>query len=273
MQVGFRYVMFFMGAVALIYGLISLISGSSLFIPGSAGGVLDSVDQGTNYTWSSESIRLVELGGHRQVQQAARGTTVNLATNKFQAVVAGVLPERTTYTSDGQFTKSLTESDQLGEDGSWQVVTNYCGGAPTVPANTLQMPTPDELKAADPKIQTTEGTDPFGHQAWILSIKATPIIVKRLMWLPFFNQALKADPASMPWVISTSERKKINAGDFKTLNGQVWINRDGTRKIEQIDLKIAIDGGSEYRFLAQIVPVSSPDQNLNTLSYSPPSCN
>lgn len=264
-----RYVFLFMGGAALIYAVVHLILGSSLFIPHTADGVLDSVSDREAYTWSSESVRLVTLGGHKMRQDAARGAIVDLAGDKFQTQIAGVLPGRTDYVSDGKYTISLTDTgDQTGQ--GWQMVTNACGGAPAVPAKTLEMPSPDDFKAADPSLATDQGTI-FGQQAWVINFKATPTIVEKLLWLPFFDAALKSAPNSMPWVISDSEREKIEAGQFKTLSGQLWVNRNGTRLIQQIDLKVQIDGGSKYRFLAQNVPTTAPNP-LAGLSLGPARC-
>lgn len=268
-RLGMRYAFFFMGAVALIYAVVHLIVGSSLFIPHSADGVLDSVSDRSSYTWSSESVRLVTLGGHLMRQDAARGAIVDLDQNKFQVQVAGVLPDRSYYDSDGNYTISLTDSDEQSGVG-WQLVTDVCNGAPAIKASTLEMPSPDDFKAADPSLETDQGTV-FGQQAWVIDFKATPTIVEKLLWLPFFDAALKNDPDTEQWVISDSERKKIEAGDFKTISGKVWVNRNGTRLIQQIDLKIQIDGGSKYRFLAQNVQTTDSDP-LSSLSLGKANC-
>jgi len=269
-QTVFRYIVFFMGAVALIYALFTLISGSALFVPSSTNGILDSVEQGSSYTWNSQTVRLVNLTGQQQEQDAARGATIDLERNKFQAQVVGVLPQRTLFVSDSKLAIRLSEEQQL-EGDSWDLVTDFCSGAESVDASTLQMPSADEIKAADPSVETDQGTV-FGQRAWVLSFTATPDIVKRLLWLPFFDQALEGFPSERPWVLSDFERQAIEAGDFKTIDGQVWINRSDQRKIQQIDLRIEINGGSKYRFLAQLVPAADDADALAETSLTQPEC-
>lgn len=268
-QTVMRFTIFFMGAVALIYGGITILLGSSLFIPRSADGVLDSVKEPSSYTWNSQSVRLVKLGGRELEQHAARGAIVDLGRNKFQASIVGVLPERAYYVSDGKYTIRLTDVGQESGQG-WEKVTDVCNEAPSISAETLAMPTVEEIKAGDPEIATDEGTI-FGERAWVLNFEATPEIVERLLWLPFFDQALKATPEEMPWVISEEEREKINNGQFKTVSGELWVNREGERRLQQIDLKIEIEEGSRYRFLAQNV-IAESENSLAELDLGPADC-
>lgn len=283
----FRVALLFMCAVAVIYGIVSMILGSSLFIPRSAEGVLESVETPSFYAWTSESVRAVDLAGAKQRQDAVRSAVVDTAANKFQVLVVGVLPERTTYVSDGNYAIRLTESAQSeyaaqGESGPppWELVTDYChrtsdpADSEPIPVSTVQMPTAEMFLGADPEIDTDEGTI-LGERAWVIDFKLTPEILKQLMWLNFFDRAAKANPGEAPWVISKAERQLIEAGEYDVDYAKVWVTRKEPRQIAQIDVRFQIGGGeaplSDYRFLAQQVPsVNQEADNLNNINLGNP---
>jgi hypothetical protein len=262
----FRYILIFMGVAAIGYGLVSVISGSSLFIPKTANGVLDSVANPKAYTWNSQSVRLFKLANTSLQQDAARGVSLNKETNKFQINLAGVLPELNYIVSDGNYAVILNESDQ----SNFSLFTDVCNNQPAIEASTLDMPSAEDIKQADPKLITDQATI-FAERAWQIDFTATPTIISKLLWLPFFDQAFKNDPNSMSFVISDSERKKIEAGEFKTISASALINRSGERLIQQIDVTIEIDENSKYRFMAQRVPSSSSDA-LDDIDLGPAQC-
>lgn len=237
----------FMLVVTVAYALISAILGSSLFIPQDAEGVLDSVQNRSSYTWSSESIRRVKLAGREHEQHAARSATVDLARNKFQLLVAGVLPERMIYVSDGKYVISLSESDQA--DGlPWHKITDVCGGAPAIPAKTVAMPSAELIKAASPKLVSDKETV-MGRRAWRIDFELTPQIAEQLLWIPFFEQAA---PEQMEWVFNPSELERLRAGEFEVDYASAWVTRD-ERRLIKIDTRFTIDEGSSWRILAQLV--------------------
>jgi hypothetical protein len=262
----FRYVLIFMGVAALGYGIVSIVSGSSLFIPKTANGVLDSVENPKAYTWNSQSVRLFKLANTNLQQDAVRGVSLNTETNKFQINLAGVLPELNYIISDGNYAIILNENNQ----SNFSLFTDICNNQPAIDASTLEMPSAGDIKQAEPKLITDKATI-FGERAWQIDFTATPTIVSKLLWLPFFDQAFKNDPNSMSFVISDSERQKIEDGDFKTVSASALINRSGERLIQQIDVRIEIDENSKYRFMAQRVPSSSSDA-LDNIDLGPAQC-
>lgn len=237
----------FMLGVTVIYAGVNLILGSSLFIPQDAEGVLNSVKAKNSYTWSSESIRRVELAGEEQEQHAARSATVDLERNKFQLLAAGVLPERMLYVSDGKYVISLSESAQA--DGlPWQKATDVCGGAPPIPVDTVTMPSAEEIKGASPKLVSDKETV-MGERAWKIDFRLTPQIAERLLWLRFFEEAA---PEQMEWVFNPDELERLRAGQFEVEHASAWVTRD-ERELIKIDTRFTIDEGSSWRILAQLV--------------------
>jgi hypothetical protein len=260
----------FMAGVALIFGGYSIIANSSLFVPRSSEGILEDVVVPGHYGWSSESIRLTEIEGVKlDPQAAARGVIVNTENDKFVVIAAGVEPNRVFYTSDSNFTVRLDESAMAESDADWTRVSDICSGEPAISSSTVTMPGPEEFKVANPEVQSDEGTV-FGQRAWRLTFQATPEIVEKLMLLPFFTEAT-AGERTAEWVISNQERELIEAGKFSTDEGLVWINRDGDRQIQQIDLRIVLDNGTKYRFLAQRT-VGDVDTALNELDHGDDNC-
>jgi hypothetical protein len=237
-----------MAAITAVFAVINLILGSSLFIPRSAEGVLDSVQEPVSYTWSSESIRRVTLAGEEQEQHAARSATVDSELNKYQLLVAGVMPERTFYVSDGDYTLTLDESSQAG-GLPWTLITDYCGGAPSIPAETVLMPSAAEIKAAAPEIVSDEATF-LGERAWEIEFEPTSEILEQLLWVPFFEAA---EPDRLGWVLPADELDSLRAGRFSVDYAAALVTRDA-RRLAQIDVRFEIEDGSAWRVLAQIVP-------------------
>jgi hypothetical protein len=266
----------FMGGAALIFTAGSLIFNSSLFIPRSADGVLKSIKAADHYDWSSESVRLFKPGPRAESlqQDAVRGVVVDIKNNKFVVIAAGVEEQKAIYTSDGQFTARLDEQ-RANDDSSdgrtrWDLVTDVCNQAPAISAQTVTMPSPQDLLAAKPKMDSDQGTV-FGQRAWRMSFTVTPTIVNKLLLLDFFTAANSGDRRASEIIISDSEREAITNGQFKTDQAWLWVNRSGDRQIQQIDARITLDNGNGYRFLAQRTRDGSSG-DLNNLDQGDPGC-
>lgn len=260
-QVALLVFLLLVGAIAVI----NLILGSSLFIPKSAEGVLDSVEEPPSYTWSSESIRRVDIAGQTQEQHAARSATIDLEENKFQNIVAGVLPLRALFISDGKYTIMMDESSAAaGAPG--RIITDVCHGAPTIPAKLTRMPTAAEIKAASPKLVSDTETV-FGRRAWRIDFDLTPEMIDKLLWLSFFEQAT---PEEMDWVMSDKELEKVRSGDYTVEFASAYVTRDD-RRLAMIDTRFRIDEGSGWRVLAQLVP-NEQERPLAATDLGEPSC-
>jgi len=241
-------VILFMAAATALYAGYTLIANSSIFVPQGADGVLKAIEPDPAYGWGSESVRLLDLGGSKTQQDAVRGVIVNTELNKFRVQQQGVLPERTYYYSDGKFTAQLDEN-RIDADFPWVRVTDICNDAPTIPADEVTLPTPQDFLDASPQLQTDEGTF-LGDRAWVIDFTPSPAIVSRLLMLDFFTTVTDGEPESA-WVISDKERKLIAEGEFTSPRASIWVNYNGNREIRQIDMIIELDGGSSYRILAQ----------------------
>lgn len=250
----------FLGLLTLIavIAVINMILGSSLFIPKSAEGVLDSVSEAPAYTWSSESVRRVSVQGQEQEQHAARSATIDLEQNKFQNLVAGVLPMRTIFISDGKYTIRMDE-ETTATSSPGRMITDACDGAPAIPAELTRMPTAQEIKASHPKLVSDKETV-FGKRAWRIDFELTPQIIDKLLWLSFFEQAT---PQEMDWVMSEKELEKVRAGDYTVDFASAYVTRDD-RLLAMIDTRFQVDEGSAWRILAQLVPNQEERPLANT---------
>lgn len=252
----FKAVMLFMGAVALIFGVYSLVSGSSLFIPKTADGIIESVEVPNSYAWNVQIIRKVRLPGQDPSvppieQHSMKGAVVDQDANKFQAKVAGVFPLEAIYNSDGVATTRLFNGDT-----TWAYVTDVCSDKPAAPVTSVLMPDPEMLKAADPKLESDEATF-FGKRAWLLDITPTQEMIEQMFWLDFFD-TVNVNPALNDYVLSKEQRELIKAGDYTVTDGTVLIAYDKPRYIGQIDMRMKV-GESEYRIMAQYVPLNETD--------------
>ena len=243
-----------MAAIAILYTVVSAIAGSSLFIPRSAADVLDSVEMPPIYTWSSETVRLVDFAGEEQRQDSVRSATVDTETDKFQVLTTGNLPEQSLFVSDGNYTIFLDETSQDDETG-WVLATDYCNGAPTIPVETVSMPAAQLIAQANPEIVTDKGVV-LGVRAWELEFDLQPELIRKLMWIDFFETAA---PDQMEWVISSSELERIDAGEYTVDYARAWVSRD-ERQLAQIDVRFTIEGGSRYRFLTQLVQNNAAEE-------------
>lgn len=261
----FKSVMLFMGAVALIYGGYNIISGASLFTPSSAKGVLKAVNTPDSYAWNSQVIRSVVLpGGDTPTEQhSVRGAVVDTKNNKFQTTVINVLPTTVTFNSDGRYTLQLAKGSS-----DWQIMTDVCNGDPAVPATTVQMPTPEQLLDANPKMETDEATF-FGQRAWELSFEPTPEIISQVFWLDFFDDVILVDTLN-DWVLSKSDREALKAGDFEAIEGTALVIYNEPRYIAQLDMRFKL-GSSEYRTMAQVVPLNKENPIANK-DFGPAPC-
>jgi hypothetical protein len=267
----FAAIFIFMGGAGLLFAIGSLIFNSSLFVPQSADGVLKSIEVADNYDWSSETVRLFkpipEAAAVRQ--DAVRGVVVDTKNNKFVVIAVGVEPQGVIYTSDGRFTARLDQARANEDVQSWDLVTDICNQDPAISAQAVTMPSPEDLLAGDPQLDSDQGTV-FGQRAWRLSFKMTPTIASKLLLLDFFTKAT-AGRSNAEWVISESERQAIENGEFKTVSALAWVNRSGDRQIQQIDARIALDNGNRYRFLAQQT-ADGGDSSLAELDHGDPGC-
>ena len=242
-----RLIFLFMFAAAMIWVIIGLVTGSSLIVPQSAGGVLKSAQRPQSYSWSAESVRLVNLGGKNLRQDAVRQSTVALNFNSYFSVSAGALPDKTIYSSDGKVMLRLTQGDISAGNG-WQYWSNKCKNDPPVPAIDLAMPTARQISRLSPEIISDQGSY-LNQQAWVISFKPSPTLISNLLGLPFYQKA--ESPAANRWVLSNSERRLLRLGKFKTDVARVWVLRSGERPMVQIEIRFRFDGGSAWHLLSR----------------------
>lgn len=266
----FRVVILFMALIAVIYGAVSFISGSSIFVPRDANGVLGKVDQKNSYAWNVQIVRKVRFPGTNPAdpaleQHSLTGAAINVEKNSFQAGVRGVFPVSVFYNSDGKYTlQLLSSSDQF------EIITDVCNEKPAIPVTTLEMPSKEMIKESNPTLITDEETF-FGERAWMLRIdKPTPELVSRLFWLEFLDAASAINPPLKDWVLSKEERELIAAGDYQLERSKILISYKNPSQIAQIDLNIQI-GSSKYRIIAQIVPTTE-GEILENKDFGDPNC-
>lgn len=265
----FKAIMLFMGIIAIGYGAYSVISGSSIFIPKNAEAVLDSSETPKLYSWNAQIIREVRLPGQAESappieQQSVRGATLNTERNKFQAEVIGALPSRVIYNSDGNYTLRLFRGGV-----NWEIITDACNDAPAISTDTIAMPSPDQLKEANPEIISDESTF-FGERAWSLSFEPNAEIIQQLFWTQFFEEAIP-DGILSEWVMSKEEKEEIAAGEFEVENADVLVQYKKPREVKQIDVEFTTSN-SRYRVLAQVVPIGDGNNITNKDLQSPPQC-
>jgi hypothetical protein len=242
-----KIVLLFMIGVALIYGVIAAITNSSLFVPQSASGVLQSVPNVPVQSFNDEMERRVTLAGSTFTYEAVRSAQVDVADNKFEADVEGVLPTETKYASDGHYTISLSGNSSSNTQ-NWQYALNPCDTPSAVPASDIEMPSPQELLRMDPSIVSTQATVQ-GAQAWLLSFKPTDQLISQLLWLKFFKTVADA-PGDFAWVISNRDLEAIIDGTIHVKWALAYVTR-GSRELSQIDVEFTVPGGSEYRILVR----------------------
>jgi hypothetical protein len=253
-QLGLRVVGAFMLAVAILYWAVTALFGGSILVPTTANGVLSSATNLPYYSWSSESVREAVLAGDSVRQDVYRSAVVDLRLNKSQDLAIGIFPQKFTWLSDGTTTASYTDSDQQNDLG-WQLVNNVCAGQPAVPASALAMPSPKEIEAAHPKLLSTQGTV-FGVQAWVLSFKPTPVILRQAFWLNFLDDVTSTTPAARQWIMSDSDLAAIDSGKIKLVYAYAWVTRGQPRYLRQIEMKFytSANKASGYRFLIKLYP-------------------
>jgi len=258
--------------VALIWGLWALVSGSSLFTPRGADGILKSIDPANAYGWESSSIRRLTIAGSDLEQQATRGVLLDLKANKFQLTSAGVFSQGYVHVSDGVFTVAIAEEDgDLSQPGV--IITDVCAGDPAIPASSVAMPEPSALLDSDPEVITDKGTF-AGDRAWIISFKPSPELIAQMLMLNFVVQVSEAD-SEANWITPKSERDQIGAGEYTVNNAAAWINRGGDRQIQQIDIDFELDSGARYRVLGQRTRLTQvdPDEIVkNRVNLGDPGC-
>jgi hypothetical protein len=271
-QLIIKGVLIFMGGVAIIYIVIAAVVGAGIFVPKTASQVLGSVAPSTHYGWTSQTARKVILAGESVEQDSFRSVILDTQLNRFQALTVGTLPDKTAFSSDGHVTLFLTNADQQSAT-TWSLATNYCDHAPAVSAQLLTMPTAEEIKAAQPRIVTTQGTV-YGQQAWVLSFHPTPTMFDHLLWISFFAQATQADPSNNNWVLSPEERTDFLNGHYHILQADAWVTHNSPRQLVQIYISVKTDGpdGSTWRILAQRDPNQTTKPVLTSLHIQAPDC-
>jgi hypothetical protein len=265
----FRIVILFMALVAIIYGAFSFISGSSIFVPRDANGVLDKVEQRNSYAWNVQIVRKVKFPGTDPTdpsleQHSLTGAAVNVEKNSFQAGVRGVFPISIFYNSDGNFTLQLpSSSDQF------EIITDVCNDKPAISVKTLEMPSKEMLKDSGPELVTDEETF-FGERAWMLRIeKPTPELLKQLFWIDFLDQ-VSLNASLRDWTLSETERELIENGDYELERSKILVSYKQPSQVSQIDLNVNI-GDSKYRIIAQLVPTTK-DEILTNKDFGEPDC-
>lgn len=244
-----RLVILFMLAIGIVYLIISVITGSSLTVPKTATGVLKGAESPNQYSWLSESVRLANLGGGRQRQDSVRQATINLKENRYWAVAAGALPERTFYASDGKLMLRVTDT-RIDSNLDWERWSNICQNDPPVRAATLAMPTAQYISKLDPDIVTDKATF-LGQRAWMISFKPSPQFLSQMMGIPFYLAS--EDYESNRWVLSSKERAALRAGKYKVDTARAWVIRSEPRQLTQIQVrfKFTIPGGSSWQLLGR----------------------
>lgn len=265
----FRVVILFMLAVAVIYGLFSVVSGSSIFIPGDAKGVLEKVDQKNSYAWNVQIARKARFPGFDRSdpiveQNRLTGAVLNRERNTFQAGVRGVFPLEALYNSDGKYTLQL-----IGGGDEFQIITDVCSGAPAISVKTVEMPGAELIEQSDPTLETDEETF-FGERAWGLKIKKpVPQLLEKLFWIDFLDQ-VSVNPSLKDWVLSDQERSLIKRGEYELERSKILITYKSPYQIAKIDMNIKI-GYSRYRILAQSVPTTGGEL-LEEKDFGKPDC-
>jgi hypothetical protein len=266
----FRLIILFMALVAVIYGAVSFISGSSIFVPKDASGVLSKVKQKNSYAWNVQIVRKIRFPGSNPSDPAIEqhrltGAAINVSENSFQAGVRGVFPISIFYNSDGNYTLQLPSNSD-----KFEIITDVCGGKPSIPAETLKMPSKDMISNSEPILVEDEETF-FGERAWMLRVKKpAPELVSRLFWLDFLDRVSEINPSLKDWVLSKKERKLIAAGDYEVERSKILISYKNPSQIVQIDLNINI-ANSKYRIVAQIVPTTKGEL-LENKDFGDPDC-
>jgi hypothetical protein len=252
-QVLFRGIVIFMVVMSLGYWAISTILGSGIFVPKSAEEVLHTTSRPSYYAWSSESVRQATLAGVPLREDTFRSAVVDLGLNKFQALAVGVFNTPTIYLSDSHLTADYTQSGQQSGQG-WQLITDYCAHAPTIPATDLQMPTAAEIEAAHPKLISSNASI-FGTQAWVMSFKPSPAIVEQAFWVPFFEAVTSQARQNREWVLSEQELAAIRAGHITLDYAYAWVSRS-PRELRQVEMRFYTNPQrtSGYRFLIKLYP-------------------
>lgn len=275
-ELAVKSIFLFMIVITIIYGVIASIFGSSLIIPRSAEGVLDSAANPPAVRWTSESLRQVKVYDHEETQAGSRTAVASIPGNRFIAKTFGVTRTPTMYISDDlqtiQRTPRDTENSTDRRDGI--LLADACAreGSPRtpntdddapIPAELLMPPSAEMLKAASPEIITDKGTF-LGERAWVLGIEPTSEIIEQLLWVPFLDRAMQSEDFAQDrlWILSDQEREAIAAGDMKISEDAegrpwafVWVTRDD-RRIAQFDIRFEIDLGpgkkSTYRIFSHI---------------------
>lgn len=259
----------FMVLVAVIFAIVALVSGSSIVVPRSADGVLKSVKQPDHYGWTSETVRKVNFGAGDVEQQALRSVVADLKLNRFQAVISGVLPERTTFVSAGKTTRAVTASDEQ-QGAAPQVINRVCAGEPAMPAASVAFPTAAELLAAHPKLVSDAATVQ-GQRAWMINFTPDKAIVGDLLLMGFLDKVTANFGDLAPWVMSKADRAALAAGRFKVDYAHAWVTRED-RYLAQIEVKLRMVGGSAYRILAVLHPDPDDKRPLDNLATGAVNC-
>lgn len=270
LQIAGQWIVIFMISAALLYWAVSTLVGLGIFVPKTAQAVLSSAHQPRYYAWSSEDVREVTLAGVSMRQDAYRSAVIDLNLNKFQALAIGVLPSPTIWLSDGTLTAYLNQTNAQSSQ-SWRLVTDFCHGAPTVPASSLEMPTPQEIEKAHPKLISANASV-FGTQAWVMSFKPTPKILEQAFWLSFFDYVTAPAPQYRRWVLSSSELQAIESGKIKLIYAYAWVSRS-PRELRQIEMKFYTSSSetSGYRFLIKLYPAEG--EPLKKTTFGSTDCN
>lgn len=268
-----RAVILFMVAAAVLYAIVSAIAGSSLFIPKSAEGVLDSVNEQKGYTWLSELTRDYSIAGQKGLYyQNTRVSTVNLEKNKMQVVFRDVFPTFVTaeegsnrqLVSDGQQARALdsqwVESNTDKNRGQWYQINDFCNlderenAAPS--AALAAMPMIEDIKAASPEIETDKATY-RGERAWLISFTPSAKIIEQMMLLGLSDLVADAyNPSEKEFILSKEERAALRDGSFTPIEGGATITR-GARQMTSVYVEFRLtttNGTSVYKILGQIVP-------------------
>jgi hypothetical protein len=289
-----RGIILLMLVILIVYAAVSLILGSSLFLPNSAEAVLNSAakDGRSDYYWISESRRRITFKETdvKETQLAWRDAIVNNEKNRFQARIYNVLPDTYTFWSNGweespenlRYTAGISkkESELLSESGietnyAGFLITDPCTGQEAVPSSSVSLPSIEYFKEAKPTLETDKGSF-LGQRSWIISFQPTKEIIEQMLWLPFWEKTTpnKSSPKEWRYIFSDIEKKQIKEESYKESKGLLWVTRDG-RQLAQVLIEFKTDNrdfSSSWELLGRIKRPSKGELLSDGFKLPPPEC-
>lgn len=220
-----RAVFLFMVAVAAVYALVAYVSGNGLGGPRNAEDVIAGVVESSAQSWISESVHTLTVGEQQKRSDATRNVVVDMERNRFQALVAGVQAEAAVYASDGTVTAMLGESARE-QGGTWMLLNDVCANAPAIAASLLSWPSAEEVASGSPTLVADDAIA-AGEDAYAITFTPSPELVKRLLWIDFFEAAT---PTELGWVVSPEELEQIEAGQFEVERAYAWFSHGKQRR-------------------------------------------